>query len=269
MVSRMTRGWRATACAAAMCVTVVATTAAQDRFTPHDVARIRTVTAAAISPDGAHVAYVLMVPRVPFAEEDGAAWEELHVVGRDGTSRGFVTGAVNVRGIKWLPDGKSIAFLARRGSDQTRGIYAIPVSGGEARRLLRHDTDVVQFDVSADGRRVAYVARPEKPRERQELERRGFTQEVFEEAVQPQRLWTADLRNGAAEGGPVAIALPGHPSHVSWSPDGTRLLVIQAPTPFVERRPGATACPGGGGRQREDHRHGREPRKAGAGRLVA
>jgi dipeptidyl aminopeptidase/acylaminoacyl peptidase len=175
-----------------------------------------------------------MVPRVPFAEEDGAAWEELHVVGRDGTSRGFVTGAVNVRGIKWLPDGKSIAFLARRGSDQTRGIYAIPVSGGEARRLLRHDTDVVQFDVSADGRRVAYVARPEKPRERQELERRGFTQEVFEEAVQPQRLWTADLRNGAAEGGPVAIALPGHPSHVSWSPDGTRLLVIQAPTPFVD-----------------------------------
>ncbi len=60
-----------------------------------------------------------MVPRVPFAEEDGAAWEELHVVGRDGTSRGFVTGAVNVSGIKWLPDGKSIALLARRGSDQT------------------------------------------------------------------------------------------------------------------------------------------------------
>ena len=116
MVSRMTRGWRATACAAAMCVTVVATTAAQDRFTPHDVARIRTVTAAAISPDGAHVAYVLMVPRVPFAEEDGAAWEELHVVGRDGTpeSWGRSAGRRTASRLRWSR--VRISTIPRRGA---------------------------------------------------------------------------------------------------------------------------------------------------------
>lgn len=206
---------------------------AQERFGPEHVAKTRVVTAAAISPDGANVAYILSVPRVPFKEDDGPAWEELHVVGQDGASRPFVTGQVNVAAPKWLPDGSGIAFLARRHGDDTRALHVVPLAGGEGRRVLRHGSDIVQFDVSPDGRRVAYVARPVKPAERVELERRGFTQEVFEEAAEPQQLWLADLTDGTA-GTPRLVELPGHPSHAAWSPDSTRLLVIHAPTPFVD-----------------------------------
>src|SRR6516164_2046462 len=40
-------------------------------LTPKHVAKIRTVTAAEISPDGSRVAYVLSVPRRPIEDEDG------------------------------------------------------------------------------------------------------------------------------------------------------------------------------------------------------
>src|SRR6202162_4129754 len=76
--------------------------AAADTLTSFDVARLRSVTAVAISPDGSRIAYTLSVPRRTLEDEDGAAWVELHVVGRDGVSRPFVTGAVNVADVSWV-----------------------------------------------------------------------------------------------------------------------------------------------------------------------
>ena len=61
--------------------------AAQSVITPHDVAHMRLIGDAVISPDGAQIAYVLSVPRNPMVEDDGAAWAELHVIGADGIQR--------------------------------------------------------------------------------------------------------------------------------------------------------------------------------------
>jgi dipeptidyl aminopeptidase/acylaminoacyl peptidase len=94
--------------------------AAADTLTPFDVARIRTVGSIAISPDGSRIAYTLSVPRRVLDEEDGAPWEELHVVGKDGVSHPFVTGAVNVADIAWTKDGREISFVAKRGKDENR-----------------------------------------------------------------------------------------------------------------------------------------------------
>ncbi|HVL69420.1 MAG TPA: S9 family peptidase [Vicinamibacterales bacterium] len=208
--------------------------AAQERFTPHHVAKLRTVTAVTIAPDGRHAAYVLSVPRVPFQDEDGPAWEELHVAAADGTTRPFVTGQVNVGAIRWTPDGRGIAFLAKRSGDDTRALYIVPFTGGEARRVLKHDADIVAFDIGADGRQVAFIARPAPLKEQQDLARRGFNQEIYEESVRPQQLWITTLQEGSEVKAARAVTLPGHPSNVAWSPDGTRLAVIHAPTPLVD-----------------------------------
>jgi dipeptidyl aminopeptidase/acylaminoacyl peptidase len=229
---RQTRRLRVVSTAALL--VFAATAAAQERFTPLHVAKIRTVAAVAISPDGQHAAYVLNVPRVPFQEEDGPAWDELHVVGRDGKSRPFVTGQVNVASVKWTPDGRGLLYLAKRSGDDTRAVHMIPLAGGETRRVLTHATDVVAFDISKDGRRIAFVARPAPVKERQELAKKGFNQEIYEESSQPQQLFIADLKDGVASGSPREVELPGHPSNVSWSPDGSRLIVIHAPTPLVD-----------------------------------
>ena len=117
-----------------------ATSPAEDVLTVYDVARIRLVTSAQISPDGRLIAYTLSVPRRPGKDKDGRAWSELHVVDTQGTSRPFVTGEVNVSKIGWTPDGKGISFLAKRNQDKHRSLYVIPADGGEARRLIEHPT---------------------------------------------------------------------------------------------------------------------------------
>ncbi len=51
--------------------------AGEDRFSPQDIAKLETVVAAVVSPDGRQVAYALSVPRQPLEEDNGAAWVEL------------------------------------------------------------------------------------------------------------------------------------------------------------------------------------------------
>ncbi len=206
---------------------------AQEVFTPHHVAKIRTVAQVAISPDGTEVAYVLAVPRIPFQDDDGPSWTELHVVRTDGQSRPYVTGAVNVAGVRWTPDGKGLAFLARRTGDATRSLYIVPRDGGEARKVLAHTTDLVSYEFSPDGKQVAFVARDAAPAERADLVRRGFSQDVFEEGLLFQRLWVAPF-DGRAAGTAKVVNVQGHATSITWNPAGTRLAVLYAPTALVD-----------------------------------
>jgi len=203
----------------------------QQLFSPREVARLKSVTSAAVSPDGKYVAYTLAVPRDPLGEEDGPAWVQLHVVDREGRSRPFVTGKVHVSRIQWTPDGKAIAFLARRGGDRHLALYAIPIDGGEARRLLAHGADVRRAAFSPDGRRLAFLAIEPRPKKQLDYREKGFNQEIYEEDWRSVRVWIAaatephDARR---------LELPGSASLVRWSPSGRQLAVVLAPTPLVD-----------------------------------
>lgn len=204
----------------------------QAALTPFDVARIRSVSSVAISPDGSRVAYTLSAPRRPLEEEDGPAWVELHVVGGDGAPRGFVTGQVTVEGVAWKPDGREISFVAKRGKDERRSLYTIAADGGEARRLLASGSDVGAYSWSPDGKRIAFLSPDETAKTRRDLEKKGFDQQVYEESARPARLWIADV--SAAEAKPRLVDLPGSFSEVRWSPSGSRLAVVVAPTSLVD-----------------------------------
>ena len=206
---------------------------ADEAFTPWHVARVRTVTAVAPSPDGHRLAYVLSVPREPMNEPDGPAWEELHVVPTDGgAAQPFVTGQVNVRQPEWMPDGSGLLFLAKRGGDATRSLYLIPAEGGEARRVLTFDADINAYDLSPDGSRVAFLARPPRPDRVKELEKKGFTQEIYEESVRHVEVYVAALESKGQA--PRSLQLEGSASEALWSPDGRRLAVVLAPTALVD-----------------------------------
>jgi dipeptidyl aminopeptidase/acylaminoacyl peptidase len=107
----------------------------------------------------------------------------------------------------------------------------IPLAGGEARRVLAHESDIQGYEWSSDGRQIAFLATPPAPKAAEDLRKKGFSQEIFEE----------DLRNvqvivAAADGSakPRVLDLPGSASLARWSPDGSKLAVALAPTPLVD-----------------------------------
>ncbi len=199
----------------------------------HDIAGLRTVGEVEVSPDGARQAYTLIVPRAPGQGEDGAAWTELWLAGGEGAPRPFITGEVNVGDIAWTGDGTAITFLAKRGDDEHKALYAIAVGGGEARRLVGHVDDIDEYAFSPDGKQLAFLATRAEDEARTELEEKGFKQIVFEEEWRPVELWMTEVEgDGFSE--PRALELPGSASKLSWSPAGDRIAVALAPTSLVD-----------------------------------
>jgi dipeptidyl aminopeptidase/acylaminoacyl peptidase len=215
------------------------------------LAALRQVSSAVISPDGRWVAYGLIVPRRPGRDEDGPAWTELHVRPFEGgESRAYVHGDVNVSGIRFTPDSRHVTYVAKRGHDEKPALWAIPIGGGESKKLITHEEGIGVYRVAPDGKRVAFVAREPQSEAREELEEKGYKQEVFEEDWRPRKIWIAPLPPfaepvtdpaTAAAGDddddePRAIDVEGSVFNVEWSPDGARLALTVAPRPLIDDR---------------------------------
>ncbi|MBM3985025.1 MAG: S9 family peptidase [Planctomycetes bacterium] len=208
-------------------------TLAPSLWSPQAVELLRSVDSAAVSPDGAHVAYVLNQPRRAGVDEDGTPWAELHVLDMaSGASRPFVTGQVNVSRIGWTPDGRSIAYLAKRGDDKEPALHAIPLGGGESRKIVGLETAITAWSFSPDGTQVALLAADLPPEARKAREKQGFKPQVYEEDLPFSRVWVADTADGA--GAPRALPVEGHVSQAQWSPVDGRLALAVAPTPLVD-----------------------------------
>lgn len=202
-------------------------------LTAHDVATIRGVTSAAMSPDGKKVAYTLSVPRKPLVDDDGGAWSELHVYdAATAQARAYVSGKVNVSALQWTPDGRGVAFLSKRGDDKQTALYVIPIDGGEARKVAALDESISGYDFAPDGKRVALVAADKEDPERKKLRDKGFTQEIYEETERPATVWIANL--GDLSGKPARVQVDGHVYDVQWSPVDDRLAIKVAPTTLVD-----------------------------------
>jgi len=199
------------------------------------VAKVRSVGAAEMSPDGASVAYVSSRPRTPFEDEDGKAWVELHLASSEsGQSRPFVSGEINVSAVQWRPDGGAISFLAKRGEEEKNGLYVIPLTGGEARKILQHAEDISDYSWGPDGKRVAFLASEEEDEIVTKLEEKGFKAEVYEEVLHPDRIWIAELDPGGTTEEARLLEIEGSASELHWSPVGEQLVVALAPTPLID-----------------------------------
>ncbi|HEX6883357.1 MAG TPA: S9 family peptidase [Planctomycetota bacterium] len=203
-----------------------------ERFTPELVAGLRTVTSAVLAPDGATSAHILSVPRKAGVDEDGGPWTELWVVDvASARARPYVAGKGNVAQLAWTPDGRELAFLAKRGGDKETALHLIPLDGGEARPALALGSAIQAYDLAPDGKRVVCIAAPGKDKAREALREKGFKQEIYEEDEQPSELWIAPLDGSEP---PRRVPFEGHPRDVRWSPVDERLLVAWTPTTLVD-----------------------------------
>lgn len=207
----------------------------RELLTAHRVAELATVGSAALSPNGAHVAYTLALPRSE-SQEDGPPWSELHVLDvESGRRRPFITGEVSVRALDWTPDGSAITFLAKRGKDEHTSLWHIPLDGGEARRLVGLEENISDYSLAPDGLRAALVAVQPKDKAVREREKKGFRQEIYEEDWRKPRVFIASLEGeGEGEGEPRALELEAAVLSAAWSPAGEHLALVVAPTALVD-----------------------------------
>jgi dipeptidyl aminopeptidase/acylaminoacyl peptidase len=193
-----------------------------------DTMELPTIQDPQLSPDGSTVLFVM----------DRPDWKANRRVGHifrirtDGSGQSQLTfGEQGESNPRWSPDGRTVAFLARRGTDAHNQIYMLSVEGGEARRLTDHPTAPANLEWSPDGRALYFLAPDAKSDEEKEKERLQDDVYAFEETDFKQRhVWRAPL-----EGRPERLTSGDH-SIVDYvlSPDGTRIATTRTSSPLLE-----------------------------------
>lgn len=124
----------------------IAATASARPMTPEDVAKIESIGAIAVSPDGTRVAYTTAsLPDVSEGEDNGGFEQVLKVATGPNTSTVYLPEDVSPSGVQFSPDGSMVSFTwSAEGEDNA--VWGVPVAGGTYRKLAEiADSDVLSY----------------------------------------------------------------------------------------------------------------------------
>ncbi len=211
----------------------------------------QTASGAALSPDGQRVVYE--VSRTNW--KDNAFERDLWIADREGKTHVLTAQEKSSSGARWSPDGRWVAFASDRPGQvretkaDSRQIYVIDPSGGEARQVTKLDEGVDGFEWAPDSKTIAFTTKdPLSKAQKDRVERYGeYT--VIDGDVRMTHLWTVDVTADAVVAPPKdakekssasTSAAPAPPFGVpeahrltegdgfsvqgfSWSKDGTKI----------------------------------------------
>ena len=181
------------------------------------------VTDPQVSPDGRLVAYVVESLN---GEKDAYQTDVWLVPAAGGEARALASSPVGDDTPRWSPDGRFVAFLSERprpgaraddASDAKRQVWLIRPDGGEAVPLTEAPGSVSDFEWSADGKTVAFLAREPKSDERKRREKEKDDAWTPSETYAWNRLWTIDVATRQARQLTTGQL---HVTGMSLSPDG-------------------------------------------------
>ncbi len=130
---------------------------------------------------------------------------------------------------RWSPDGRTIAFLAKRGTDEATQIYLLGNAGGEARRLTGHATAAGNIAWAPDGSAIYFTAPEADTPEEKARDKAKDDIYAFDEDFKQVHLWRAAVADGAA-----TRITSGDFSVTAYrvSRDGRRIAHHRMPTPL-------------------------------------
>lgn len=215
-------------------VSLAASAAYARPMTPEDVARLESVGAIAVSPDGTRIAFTTAsLPDVTKGEADGTMRRVLKVTSAPDAERTFLPEDISPAGIAFSPDGSMITFLWAK-SGESRAVWGVPVDGGAYRKLAEiSGTGIRAYRISPDGSMIYMIADPAADNQRDTQKKAGFNARVFEEELGLARMFAARLGD-EIDAAPSQIAVPGHVSAFQLTPDGKAAIIETAPTPLVD-----------------------------------
>lgn len=211
---------------------ILGTTAAfaQRPMTLVDVMNVPQVSDPQISSSGRAILYVRSDANWKANKRISHIWK----VNADGSGAVQMTsGTDGENSPRWSPDGGSIAFIAKRGTEPetVAQIFLMSPSGGEARALTTHATAVSNITWSPDGALIYFRAVDPKTDEQKARDKVKDDVFMFDEDYQQQHLWAV-----AVPGGVERRITNGNYSVLGYnlSHDGKKIVFHRAPTPLIE-----------------------------------
>lgn len=212
------------------------------------------VAPAVVSPDGRLAVVPVLEPAYEADKQRGDLW----LLGTDGSQppRRFTSDAASESAPVFSPDGTRLAFVAKRAGDEVAQVYAMELSGGEARRVTSLSTGARAPQFSPDGRKILFVsdvdvgARVDADQRRNDAERKardynarvytGFPIRNWDRWIGERRpqVFVQPLDGGEAVNllaGSALVAASGYGGRgglgseeldAVWSPDGQSVLFV-------------------------------------------
>jgi dipeptidyl aminopeptidase/acylaminoacyl peptidase len=192
-----------------------------------ELAAVRDFKEAAISPDGARVAWVAGIEgKGGRPSRDSAVYL---ADARAGSKPRHITAgrgpACMERGLAWSPDSSRIAFLSDCAKAGQLQLYVAPASGGMPRKLTSLTGYLAHARWSPDGKQLAVLFTENSPRMAGPTEPETPDQGVVEQKIYEQRITIVDPAGGAArQVSPADLYV----YEYDWSPDGKTFAATAA-----------------------------------------
>ena len=212
----------------------IAATASARPMTPEDVAKIESIGAIAVSPDGTRIAYTTAsLPDVSEGEDNGGFEQVLKVATGPNEATVYLPEDVSPGDVQFSPDGSMVSFTWSA-EDEDNAVWGVPVAGGTYRKLAEiADSDVLSYVWGPNGDSIFMLATAEEDKQRTTQRKAGFNSVVYEEEARLRRLFEAKVGE-EVDAEPRQIAVPAYVTGFDITPDGKTGIVQSKPTPQID-----------------------------------